>query len=346
MAGGIAKEWDEAMRITDPVLVPDVSIWCNRINAKEFEDGDCQSVVVGLYPTTVNGKWVLNPTNRAQCVEVATHSQMVLQAYMWDDITLDPVMQANWAADTIAMEGLPIKYIWADDEQWWTSWAAWNQARAGKIPMSAVPRASAGQISAHMAVYMSILHKRFPQSGVYTNKGFVNSWALPMNGWLAMYESWVPQYYHEPNQATQMSWQQLKAQWLPNYDIDLLASQLPGLLRGHQFTGDLIKLPGAYDQYNQEQVLDVSIFSKAFIDSLRGGAVPVPPPIPQPVQVGNYIVITLSWIFATPNDGAGCKLVGQTAVGMPVTVEQIQGVWAQLSQPIAGWVRLADLRKV
>lgn len=334
------------MRITDPVLAPDVSLWCNRINAREFEDGGCQSIVVGLYPKWVNGRWVLDPASRAQCVEVATHSHLVLQSYVWDDITQDPIMLANWAADTIAMEGLPIKYVWADDEQWWTSWTLRNQAAVGKIPWSSVPRATPAHISLHMQTFVETLHGRFSQSGVYTNKGFVNSWALPMNNWLAMYESWVPQYGHEPAQVTQMTWAQLKAQWLPTYDIVLLASQLPGLVRGHQFEGDLIKLPGAYDQYGNEQVLDLSVFSKVFIDGLRSGIVPVPVPVPAPLPVGNYVVTVLSWIFATPNDGAGCKLVGKTSIGMPVTVEQIQGEWVQLSAPCAGWVRLVDLRKV
>ena len=334
------------MRITDPVLAPDVSFWCNRINATEFEDGGCQSVVVGLYPVTVGGKWILNPVSRAQCIEVATHSQMVLQAYMWDDITLDPVMQANWAADTIILEGLPFKWIWADDEQWWTSWTLRNQAVAGKIPWSAVPRAAPVAISYHMMTFANTLHSRFAWSGVYTNNGFVASWAQPMNNWLPNFWSWVPQYGREPNIVTQMTWAQLQANWMPTYDLTLAAGQLPAKVKGHQITGDVIELPGAYDQYGREQALDVSVFSKAFIDGLRSNVTPVPPPLPAPVPVGNYVVTILSWIFATPNDGAGCKLVGKTSVGMPVTVEQVSGEWAQLSAPIAGWVRLADLRKV
>ena len=74
------------MRITDPVLVPDVSIWCDHIVPQEFEDGGCASVVVGLYPVTVNGKKVLSPVSRQQCIDVATKSKMVLQGYFWDDI--------------------------------------------------------------------------------------------------------------------------------------------------------------------------------------------------------------------------------------------------------------------
>ena len=334
------------MKIADPVLAPDVSSWCNRINSKEMEDGGCQSIVIGLYPVTVNGVLVLNPTCRAQLEDASKNSNLVIQAYMWDDITLDPTMQAHWAVDTVIKEGYPIKYIWADDEQWWTSWTARNQALAGKIPWSAVPRGTPAGISSHMMTFMFALHSRFPASGVYTNNGFVASWAPAMNGWLTQYASWVPQYGREPAVATQMTWAQMKANWMPNYDLILASGQYPGLVNGHQFEGDMIKLPGAYDGFGNQQVVDLNVFSAAFINQLRGTTPPAPAPVPVPTPAGNYVVTVLSWIFATPNDGAGCKLIGKTSVGMPVMVTQVQGDWAQLSQPTAGWVRLADLRKV
>jgi hypothetical protein len=120
---------------------------------------------------------------------------------------------------------------------------------------------------------------------VYTNNGFVASWAPGMNAWLPQFPAWVPQYGREPAAVTQMSWAQLRAGWLPNYNLILAAGQLPGMVMGHQFTGDLIELPGAYDPYGRELVLDVSVFSQAFIDGLRGGPAPAPAPIPTPVPV-------------------------------------------------------------
>jgi len=66
-----------------------------------------------------------------------------------------------------------------------------------------------------------------------------------------------------------------------------------------------------------------------------------------PTVVGAYQVIKTSWIFATANDEAGCKLLGQTKLKETVTVEQISGEWAQLSAPVfGGWVRLANLKKI
>jgi hypothetical protein len=273
-------------------------VWCNHIKAAEFEAGGCESVIVGLYPITVAGKWQLNPICRNQCIEVATHSQMVLQAYYWDDITLDPLKQAAWVAETIQKEGLPIKFVWADMEQWWLDWAAWANARAGKIPWSQVKAASGLAISGHMWAFCSTLasathvadvpnagSKPAWATGIYTNNGFVASWAPGMNAWLPGFKQWVAQYKKEPQQVTPMSWVQLAASWLPDYDIALAVGQLPGQVEGHQFTGDVCELPGSYDQYGRELPLDVSVFERKFIAGLKGGANPAAPTTSAPVVI-------------------------------------------------------------
>ena len=170
------------MKIPDPLLAPDVSDWCDHINPKEFEDGGCASVVVGLYPRfDNNGVKVLSPISRQHCIDVAGKSAMVLQAYYWDDITVDPIKQADWVVKTIRSEGLPIKWIWIDQEQWWTDWTAWQKARGGLIPMSEVPAGSPAAISSHYESFNRQLHSQMSQSGVYTNNGFVSSWAPGMD---------------------------------------------------------------------------------------------------------------------------------------------------------------------
>ena len=275
------------MKITDPVLVPDVSSWVDHINAKQFEDGGCQSVIVGLYPITQGGKLVLSPFSRAQAQAVA-NSSMVLQGYFWDDIILDPIAQAQWVADTIKTEGLPVKFVWADQEQWWGNWNLYYQWQAGKIPITSLPRPSAYNISLHNQTFMTHLNGSFPNSGVYTNRNFVISYAPEMDAWLPKYPAWPAQYGRQPTVRTKMTWAELSANWLPNYDIILSAGQLPKNVRGHQFTGDMCVLPGSYNQYDGKiplydgrLPLDVSVFLKAFIDSLRTNQpIPAPPPHP------------------------------------------------------------------
>ncbi len=321
------------MRILDPVLVPDVSIWCDHINPQEFEDGGCGSVVVGLYAAfDSTGAKVLSPISRQQCIDVATKSSMVLQAYYWDDITQDPIQQADWVINTIQTEGLPIKWVWADQEQWWTDWTAWQQGRNGTIPLSSVPTGSPTNISNHFQSFITELHSKFPQCGVYTNNGFVSTWAPGMNNWLPLYRSWVPQYGKQPKEATQMTWAQLSANWLPNYDLILAAGQLPELVMGHQFTGDSCILPGSYSINNVELPLDVSEFSQAFLAAIKVNTLnPVAgPPPPTPTAPVDYVVIYARINVRAQPDG-NSTWIRYAVMGEVLHVVSISNGWAKLS---------------
>jgi hypothetical protein len=320
------------MKIVDPVLVPDVSIWCDHINAQEFVATGCQSVVVGLYSSyDASGKKTLSPVSLKQCRDTIA-AGMVLQAYYWDDITQDPVTQADWVAQTIQTEGLPIKWVWADQEQWWIDWRAWQMWRVGKIDASAVPVAPAANISIHNEAFVAQLNSKFPQSGVYTNQGFVSSWAPGMNSWLPKYKAWVPQYGKQPKEAIQMTWATLKESWLPNYDIALAPGQLPGQVVGHQFTGDVCILPGSYNQANQPMPLDVSVFSQEFITSL-GGAVNLPQNSPQeapPAPINAYKVI-YPRINVRSQPSATSAWVRYAVQGEVLNILNISNGWAQLA---------------
>ena len=340
------------MKIPDPELAPDVSLWCDHINARELEDGGCTSIVVGLYPITVNGKKVLNPICRKQCIEVATHSSMVLQAYYWDDITKNAVEQADWLADTLATEGLPIKWVWADQEQWWSDWAAWYQARRGEITWDLVPRATPANISIHNLAFSRHFHEHFPAHGVYTNRGFVSSWAAPMDTWLMDYKAWVPHYGRQPSPAVKMTWSQLKESWLPNYNIILSAGQPEINVMGHQFTGDACILPGSYTQYNQAQPLDVNVFRKTFIDQLRGGA-PVPNPFPLPPPQPAHPDICPTCLQAWPQTAQ--DYLEYIVTYTRVNVRDLTGAWLRyavkdeivkvklpIKRPQTGYIQLTD----
>lgn len=322
------------MRIQDPVLAPDVSDWCNYINPTEFEDGGCGSVVVGLYPSLdSNGVKVLSPISRQHCVDVATRSSMALQAYYWDDITQSPITQADWVVRTLKTEGLPIKWIWIDQEQWWTDWTAWQQARGNKIPMSSVPAGSPASISSHFESFNRQLHSQIAQNGVYTNNGFVSTWAPGMNTWLSNYFAWVPHYGRQPKEATKMTWATLKEKWMPNYDIILSPGQKPELVGGHQFTGDACILPGSYNRNGGELPLDVNVFSKAFIDAIRaselgGTQTPTPIPIPQPATIDYIVLYTRINVRAAPSGSA--TWVRYAVKDEVVHVVKIENGWAQL----------------
>ena len=330
------------MKISDPVLVPDVSSWCDHINAREFEDAGCGSVVVGLYPSfDASGKKVLSNVSRQQCQEVANHSQMVLQVYYWDDITQDPIQQADWLFNIIRAECLPIKWIWVDQEQWWTDWTLWQQAIGKLIPMNQVPCASPAKISSHFETFNRQLHCHSSQAGVYTNKGFITTWAAGMDAWLPQYRSWVPHYGRQPKESTVMSWATLKEVWLPDYEFTLSDGQKSDRVAGHQFTGDACILPGSYTKAGAALPLDVSQFSKAFLDGIRSNDLikvpfpspapsptPAPTPTPQPATTDYVVIYARVNVRATPaSDGAWVRYAVRDEI---LKVVQVINSWAQL----------------
>lgn len=286
------------MRINPNVLAVDVSDYCFRINAKELEDNGVQSVIVGLYHVMENGKRVLSPKSREHCINVATKSKMVLQGYYWDDIIDDPVIQADWLWETIVKEGLPIKWVWADQEMWWTSWTAyWNASRTGDY--SQVPIGDPGKISLHYQKFIETFYAHSPASGVYCNRGFVSSWAPLMDAWLPKYFSWVPEYGRQPSLKTPMTWDQLRMSWMPSYDIILSRGQLPNKVMGHQFTGDRCLLPGTYDQLFRKMPCDVSTFFPSFIKDISNNVLPQPPVVPPPPPTPSYrnYIVTVGAIY-------------------------------------------------
>ena len=315
------------MKIIDPILAPDVSIYVDYILPQDFIDGGCQSIVIGLYKGA-DGK--LHPTCRKQ-FEAAAKSSLVIQAYIWDDIILDPIAQADWVVQTVKSEGFPVKWIWGDQEQWWTNWNLWYQMRNGTIKPDAVPRATPANISSHNQAFMARLNSQFPNSGVSTNNGFVASWSYPMNTWLPLYHSWVPCYGRQPNPAKAMTWAQLKANWLPDYNIPLAAGQLPELVEGHQFTGDSCILPGSYNYRNEPMALDVSGFKKSFIDALRNDAtiptIPIPTPLPIP-QTAYRVINARVNVRARPDSSS--QWIRYAVLNEVVKVMSISNGWAQL----------------
>ena len=153
-----------------------------------------------------------------------------------------------------------------------------------------------------------------------------------MNTWLPQYRSWVPQYGKQPKEATQMTWAQLMANWLPDYDIILAAGQLPELVMGHQFTGDSCILPGSYSKDNVQLPLDVSEFSKAFIDAIKVNTVnPVAgTPTPTPSSPVDYVVIYARINVRALPDG-NSTWVRYAVMNEVLHVVNISNGWAKLT---------------
>ena len=267
------------MKITFPnaYLVADGSLWNDHIIPQQLFDGGVKSIIMGVYQQWSGGKYILHPNCERILNQIVTDGRFILQAYYYYYPEKDPIAEANWFIDTIQAKKYPVTWAWADCE-------------AFKAEMD--PHARSEQNRR----FCEQLKVRFPKMGVYTGKWYIDGYAPQMNTWLNKYLAWVPQYGRQPKEPVQMTWDVLKASWLPNYDV-IIAPGQTGLMVGHQFTGDKCYLPGFYDAFSRVQALDVSLFTKEFIDTLGTTPAPVPTPNPTPIPTPNpgYTVYIVSY---------------------------------------------------
>ena len=193
-------------------------------------------------------------------------------------------------------------------------------------------------ISAHFERFNTQLHSRLPQSGVYTNQGFVTSWAAPMDAWLPKYAAWVAHYGRQPKEAIDLTWAQLKEHWLPDYEIVLSAGQKPEHVMGHQFTGDRCYLPGSYGKNVGKEFphggrfpLDVNVFSKKFIDAIRLNLPPGPPPGPVPGPTTSDYIVLYARINVRAGPSGNATWVRFAEKDEVLKVASIANGWAQLA---------------
>jgi hypothetical protein len=333
--------------ITNPTLVVDISQWDPMIKPQELIDGGVTDVIL-----KIGGGITEDPMFRENGCLLAQYNKLRLHGYWWDDPIYDPGHQVDQMTKIIQSYGLPILSVWADQEQWWSDWNLWGQAKAGKLAWGKVPVFKPLALDSHYHNFANTLVGAFPNSGVYTGRGFITSYVPTMKYWLFFFKSWFSQYGHQPAAPTQMSWQTLKSSWMPDYDPNILDTGLkPENIVGHQFTGDVCRLPGSYYSDQVTRVaLDVSAFRADFMENLAGGSqpkptVPITPP-DQPIpNVGQaYIFLgSFLWVLATPT--ANPKLVDSLTHDQRVNVLEIQGKYARIDKP-AGWVELAWLTKV
>jgi uncharacterized protein YraI len=314
--------------IDKPRLVVDISLYDDHIDAKLLKKAGVAAVIVR------SGSGMQRDPKFVSNAQAVADAGLILMAYYWDDILCDPTNQAMWAVEDIARTGLPVKFIWADQEQWWTSWSAWHSARKGEIPYSAVPRASAANISLHNRIFAGALHALYPQSGVYSNYGFVTSWAQPIKDWLGLFPLWVAHFGRQPRPPISTTWETLQKEWMPNYPLLIPPGGKEEWIFGHQFTGDAFRLPGIYDAANKPMLTDVSIFEEEFLKVISAGQVPPPPPenpdpsVP-PEGAPEYFV-NVGVLNVRSGPGTSYKIVGWLNRNTVVKIDKIQDQWAHL----------------
>lgn len=301
------------MKITYPpgVLTIDVSKWDDHLNISELVAGGVKAIILGFYKKWSWGKYVLNDNCKRLADQIAT-SGVLMMAYKYYYVAEDPVKDADWFVDMLAP--YPVKYAWADCED--TTVAPRQLTR-----------------SEQNRRFMLELHTRFSQSGLYTAKWYVNGYAPAMDVWMAHYQTWIAHYKYQPTLKTSMSWEELKANWMPNYDVLATLGMLTEKFVGHQFTGNRVMLPGVYDYYNRRLVLDVNVFKPEFIASLGSAVIPAPPITPPATTYTEYVV--LSWQLSV-RFGPG------TGYGKAYSAVQGQVLRVASTTVVNGYVKLTD----
>jgi len=327
--------------MNDPRLVIDISLYDDHVNPAELSGVEAVILKTGGGMQR-DPKFITNGTALA-------NAGITLMGYYWDDITLDPAQQAEWALNDLAKVGLPIKALWIDQEQWWSNWDEWHAAVANRIAWSDVSSASPANISLHNYIFMKTLDSKVATGsyGVYTSRGFALSWEPQCSGWIGGYSLWLAHYGNQPQVRTPMTWDQLRANWLPNYAPNLPVGATAAKLIGHQFTGDRCLMQGVYTASNNPTPLDISIFDGAYLDGLKKGPNVTGKDLMQhqpdtwqanPPQAGVPTAFQVNVYALNVREGPGPNnpVIGTLSMHQQVSVTSRQGNWAQLAN--GGWV--------
>ena len=333
--------------ITNRVVVTDHSVWDHTIRPVELIDGGVTDVIL-----KAGGGMNVDPRFRVNGEAVAKHSMFLrLHAYWWDDPIVGANAQVDFATETVRKSGLPVLSLWGDQEQWWGDWSKWLAARRGKLAWKEVPVLKAWSLDAHYRSFAEALTRLWPQCGLYGGRGFITTYAPGMSKWLGKYKFWIAAYGKQPKTAITMTWQQLRDQWMPDYDPDL---RYTGIQRenlvGHQFTGDKCLLPGAYQNAwsRRRKAVDVNVFRRDFMEKTGIGLPgpkpePVPEPVPGPAGQEYIFLGAHLWVRATP--GENSRLVDSLTKSQRVIVLEEECGWARIEKP-AGWCRSSWLTRL
>jgi GH25 family lysozyme M1 (1,4-beta-N-acetylmuramidase) len=216
--------------------------------------------------------------------ECRKHSAGVLSAgmflglYYWVDPLQNGQMQAEHMASIASSVGA--HFLAGDVEQWWASWALWQQMILKKIPQSQVPKISPSLINGVSYSYFREVAKRSSLKQLfYSSTGFISSYAPQLLSWSNDYDNWLAQY-HQTNgtlKRASLSWEQLKALYLPKSTPSVLAKmRRPSMW---QWSGDRFTLPG------HQGLIDLNwwMLDDVSLDAWIGEEQPQPSPLPYDV---------------------------------------------------------------
>jgi GH25 family lysozyme M1 (1,4-beta-N-acetylmuramidase) len=219
-------------------------------------------------------------------------------AYHWLDPILTPQRNVDFFLSVTAGKDVPFYVL--DIEQWWNCWAKWGEAQARKIAWNLVPRIAPNRINAHAFQSAQYLRSRTKKPVViYTSRGFVMSYAPGMAEWIGDFDLWVANYVLRSDKKIFTTWDELYKRYLPTGVPVLPRGTNISRLRGWQYSGDLVGLPGIYadDRKTRLSMLDLNIFDPRWLNDYSYPAPQLPLVTPKPVyyRVSNWVTRGLNF---------------------------------------------------
>jgi len=221
----------------------------------------------------------------------ATAANVIPCEYGWIDPTANSIDEVNRYSKLIAQYNP--RLVGADWEQWWSDWTKWGLMNEGKLSDILVPRIS--QVANSLAAQnycqgLAALHDD-AMLLIYTNVGFVGSWAPNAITWLKNYKLWDAgsNYYGTPMHFT--DWSVFNG-WVASRLV-----QQPSIkvmtVRMRQISSQ-VWLPGMTGQYNNVD-FDMWVMpdgSWGTAEQMRAELMPavVVPPVVTPPSVGDLTI--------------------------------------------------------
>lgn len=148
---------------------------------------------------------------------------------------------------------------------------------------------------------------------------------------------WTPQHSNlPPPLGYECAWADLKANWLPKEWPATCPGTTPEKVVGYQFTGDAFKMDGVYDELGRKVQLDINLFRKSFMASIKdpmtspGAPDPVVLP-PAPVSDAGKYAVNVKLLNIRKGPGTSYDLAGEP-IGQYTVVDvlEIKGDWARI----------------
>jgi GH25 family lysozyme M1 (1,4-beta-N-acetylmuramidase) len=222
------------------ILGVDISHWQKTVDWDALKNGGVEFVIV----KATQGTYQVDPM-LADHISGATKVGIDIGAYHWVDPLVNAEAQAAYFLSNI--KDLPIRFIVADVEQYWSDWNEWMNQTVQKV-------ISPDKISDTAKTIMTYWgqHSSLPEV-IYTRATFVQGWAQPMQKWINKYDLWLAHYPYN-NTRVKTTWEDFKLKYKPAINGPQLPTNCTQW-KFWQFTGGKFILPGT------DSTMDVDYFN-------------------------------------------------------------------------------------